>query len=69
MNPQDQFWTEEFHRYSAECRRLARLARKPRIAPESRVALSYRHWIDWLRDVPAQYINPSARRRQVVAGG
>lgn len=29
MDPHEQFWTDEFYRYSAECRRLARLARKP----------------------------------------
>jgi hypothetical protein len=30
MNPREQFFiTDEFFRYSAECRRLARLARRP----------------------------------------
>jgi len=42
MDPTEEFWTDEFYRYSAECRRLARLARKSPNAPEGRLAWAYR---------------------------
>jgi hypothetical protein len=68
MKPHDQFWTEEFYRYSAECRRLARLAQNPKIVPEGGVVLSYRRWANWLRDVPAQYVKLPTPRPQFVTG-
>jgi hypothetical protein len=34
MDPREQFFTDEFFRYSTECRRLARLARQPPGGPE-----------------------------------
>ena len=64
MDPHDQFWTEEAFRYMAECRRLARLARKPPSAAGQGAAVAYRHWIDWLGDIQAQYINPPRHRPQ-----
>ncbi|MEA2980027.1 MAG: hypothetical protein QOF09_1850 [Alphaproteobacteria bacterium] len=68
MNPHDQFATEEFFRYSAECRRLARLARKPAGgATQGLGATAYRRWADWLGDIHAGYINPPSYRPQFAA--
>ena len=57
MDPHEQFLTEEFCRYSAECRRLARLAAQ---ATERRHAsgigaVAYRRWIEWLDEVSERY--------------
>ena len=68
MDPHEQFWTEEFYRYSAECRRLARLAQKQPIAPESERTRVYRIYADWLSDV-SQYVYPATPRLQVAASG
>ena len=67
MDPQELFLTDEFFRYSAECRRLARLARKPANGATQRGTAGYRLWIDWLRDVHAQYIIPLTHRPQLLA--
>jgi hypothetical protein len=65
MDPREQFWTEEFFRYSAECRRLARLARKPPGGGTQHAGTAaHLHWLDWLRDLQSQYINPPAHRPQ-----
>ena len=62
MDPLEPFLTEEFFRYSAECRRLARLARKPKGAIQANTA-EYRLWIDRLGDIYAQYIAPPLTHR------
>lgn len=68
MDPHEQFWTEEFFRYSAECRRLARLARKPPGGGARHAGtVAYLHWVEWLGDIHAQYINPPTHRPQYVA--
>jgi hypothetical protein len=69
MDPREQFWTDEFYRYSAECRRLARLARKPTGPPEGRLAGTYRIYADWLGDLGRYFVHPAMRPRQLVAGG
>jgi hypothetical protein len=67
MDPLEPFLTEEFFRYSAECRRLARLARKPHGAKQGNTA-GYRTWIDWVRDIRAtDIINPLTHRPQLLA--
>jgi hypothetical protein len=63
MDPQEPFLTEEFFRYSAECRRLARLARQP-VNGATQGSAGYRLWIDWLGDIHAQYISPLTHRPQ-----
>ena len=55
MDPRDPF-SEESFRYAAECRRLARLARKP-IIPDSTGTVAYLRLLAWVRDVQAQYVN------------
>ena len=70
MNPHEQFWTDEFFRYSAECRRLARLSSKPPSAPEGNLAWAYRIYADWLSDVYREYGQPVVRYRpQLAAAG
>ena len=66
MDPQEPFLTEEFFRYSAECRRLARLARKPANGATQASGAGYRLWIDWLRDIHAQYATPLTHRPRLV---
>jgi len=55
MEPLDPF-SEESFRYAAECRRLARLARKP-IIPDSTGTVAYLWLLAWLRDVQTQCMN------------
>jgi hypothetical protein len=62
MDPLEPFLTEEFFRYSAECRRLGRLAHKPNNATQGNTA-EYRLWIDWLGDIYTQYIAPPPTHR------
>ena len=70
MDLHEQFWTDEFYRYSAECRRLARLARKPPSAAEGRLAWAYGIFGDWLSDIRRQYGQPVMRyRTQLAATG
>ena len=67
MDPQELFLTEEFFRYSAECRRLARLARKPANGATQVSTAGYRLWIDWLGDIYAQHLSPLTHRPQLLA--
>ena len=57
MDPREPF-SEESLRYAAECRRLARLARKP-VTPDSPGTVAYLRLLAWVRDIQAQYANPS----------
>jgi hypothetical protein len=66
MDPREQFSTEAFFRYSSECWRLARLARKPSGGATPGSATAYRLWIDRLGDIQAQYFNPLLHRPQLV---
>ena len=69
MDPSEQFLTEEFFRYSAECRRLARLARKPTGAVTLGIgAVAYLRWREWLDQVSEWSFNPPVHRPQFVAG-
>jgi len=65
MDPQEVFLTDEFFRYSAECRRLARLARKPVSTPKSRTA-GLRLWIERFEEVFAAYVNPPVHRPRYI---
>jgi hypothetical protein len=47
MDPRDRFLTDEFARYSAECRRMARLARPPQTAAANSAA-SFMNSASWL---------------------
>ena len=70
MDPSEQFLTEEFFRYSAECRRLARLARKPigRVTPGIGT-VAYLRWLEWLDKISDWSFNPPIHRPQFVAVG
>jgi hypothetical protein len=61
MDPREPF-SEESLRYAAECRRLARLARKP-IIPDSTGTVAYLRLLAWVRDIQAQYVNPSRHQQ------
>jgi hypothetical protein len=69
MDPREQFWTEEFFRYSAECGRLARLAQKPHNIPEGSLARLYRHTAERLGDIRHHYIAAPAQRLQFARAG
>jgi hypothetical protein len=70
MDPSEPFLTEEFFRYSAECRRLARLARKPiSVVTPGIGAVAYLRWLEWLDQVSEWSFNPPVHRPQFVAGG
>ena len=56
MDPRDPFSSEESFRYAAECRRLARLARKP-VIPDSTGTATYLRLLAWAGDVQAEYVN------------
>jgi hypothetical protein len=59
MNPQDPFLTDEEFRYAAECRRLARLARRPPAKNQNGPAtLAYSRLVAWFGNVSARYIHP-----------
>ena len=53
MDPRDPF-SEEAYRYAAECRRLARLARKP-TPPDSTTTVAYLRLLAWLSDVQQHF--------------
>jgi hypothetical protein len=59
MNPREEFFiTDEFFRYSAECRRLARLARRP--PSEIRHGIGptlYRALVERLADIQGRTIH------------
>ena len=55
MDPREPF-SEESFRYAAECRRLARLARKP-VTPDSTGTVAYLRLLAWVRDVQTRYVN------------
>jgi hypothetical protein len=61
MDPREPF-SEESLRYAAECRRLARLARKP-VSPDSPGTVAYLRLLAWVRDIQAQYVNPSRHQQ------
>ena len=53
MDPRVPF-SEESFRYAAECRRLARLARKP-VTPDNTGTVAYLRLLAWLADAQARY--------------
>ena len=57
MDPREPF-SEESFRYAAECRRLARLARKP-VIPDSTGTVAYLRLLAWGRDVQTRYMSSS----------
>jgi hypothetical protein len=61
MDPREPF-SEEVLRYAAECRRMARLARKP-VTPPSPGTVAYLRLLAWARDIQAQYVNPSRHQQ------
>jgi hypothetical protein len=64
MDPRDEFFTGEFMRYSAECRRMARFAKPPPGQPAAagwRTYLNSTSWIALLRPADA---TENARRLQ-----
>jgi hypothetical protein len=69
MDPSEQFFTEEFFRYSAECRRLARSARgsKGVVTPGIGVVMHLR-WLDWLEKLSEWSFTPMHRPEFVVSG-
>ena len=67
MDPRGQPLNEEFWRYSAECRRMARLARKPLSKP-TRGVQAYLHTVAWLEGIQRQYVNPPRHRVQFAKG-
>ena len=61
MEPLEQFFTDEFFRYSAECRRLGRLARSPR----SEASLSKRQiWVERLGELRRYMMGSAGARPQ-----
>jgi hypothetical protein len=59
MDPREPFSTDEFYRYCAECRRLARLAHNsPPPPPVKSLARSYQLFADWLGALRQQYQSP-----------
>jgi hypothetical protein len=59
MDPRDPFSDESF-RYAAECRRLARFARKP-VTRDSTVTVAYLGLLAWLSDARAKYAGTSSQ--------
>jgi hypothetical protein len=67
MDAHEPFLSEEFFRYSAECRRLARLARKPPgRSQQGRGTAAYSRFIEWVGEVQARYSSPPEYRPQLV---
>lgn len=64
MDPREPF-SEESLRYAAECRRLARLARKP-VTPDSPGTVAYLRLLGWISNIQAQYVNST--RHQPLFG-
>jgi hypothetical protein len=62
MNPHEQFLTEEFFRYSAECRRLARLARRPPGTEHDTGRLVHLRFVEWLGELQGRYTDPAPAR-------
>jgi hypothetical protein len=63
MNPREEFFTDEFFRYSAECRRLARLARRPPSEIRHGIgATLYRNLVERLADVHGRFIHQPNHR-------
>jgi hypothetical protein len=53
-------FSEESFRYAAECRRLARFARKP-ATRDSTATVAYLRLLAWLGDARAKYAGASSR--------
>jgi hypothetical protein len=65
MDPRDPFHTDEFLRYAAECRRLARLARVPDEDVENKGSAAYLRSGDWMGQLRALYAD-HVRRHPVA---
>jgi hypothetical protein len=60
MSPYDELWTEEFGRYSAECRRMVRLARGPLSgAGADRQKVTFRRFANRAVQMWTSYVSPS----------
>ena len=69
LDPRDEFWSAEFRRYAAECKRLASAAQPPATAVEQKrkLRLSPRP-AEWLGTIARQIHKPGSRRqRKLVA--
>ena len=64
MDPSDEFFSEEFDRYTAECRRMARLARAPSRKSGNR---TLQRFGDGLARVWAQYFEAASHPRLVTS--
>jgi len=68
-NPREQFSTEEFLRYSAECRRMAGLARNPRDTGKHGAVPGMAPWsIERVTQNWMQFLNSSKRYQELAAG-
>ena len=68
MSPHDALWTEEFGRYSAECRRMARLARSPlSAAGAGRRKVTPRRFADRALQMWTSYVSPSVPNHILVS--
>ena len=68
MSPHDALWTEEFGRYSAECRRMARLARGPlSAAGAGRQKVMSRRFADRALQMWTSYVSPSVPNHILVS--
>jgi hypothetical protein len=62
MDPREQLLTDEFFRYSAECRRLARLARKPPARAVPGIGTTaYLRIVEWIEEIHGRYIEHERR--------
>jgi hypothetical protein len=60
MDPRDRFFTDEFSRYAAECRRMARLARPPKTTAATPAA-SLLNPAGWLALAQTSFGTPAKR--------
>lgn len=69
LDPRDEFWTAEFRRYAAECKRLASAAQPPATAVEPKrkrkLRLSPRP-AEWLGTIARQIHKPARRQGKLV---
>jgi hypothetical protein len=63
MDPRDELLSEEFWLYSAECRRMARLAQKRPGNPANGVQ-AYSHVMAWLADIQRRLFSPARHHVQ-----
>jgi hypothetical protein len=61
MIGQEEYVTDEFFRYAAECRRMARCARPPGAARQAIRPLKAVRWREWLHALAGRYLNPAGQ--------